>query len=73
MTYVESGYSFQNRRLPTIALALLAMSWLAPMALALEAPCAPGNASVWAPAAKDFLGTSASNPSRVYFTVPKAS
>jgi glucoamylase len=37
-------------------------------ALALEAPCAPGNASVWAPAAKDFLGTSLSTESRVYFT-----
>jgi glucoamylase len=38
------------------------------LVLALEAPCAPGNASVWAPAAKDFLGTSISNQSRVYFT-----
>ena len=37
-------------------------------ALALEAPCPPGNASVWGPAAKDFLGTSASTTSRVYFT-----
>lgn len=35
---------------------------------ALEAPCPPGIASVWAPAAKDFLGTSASDASRVYFT-----
>ncbi|MBD9358362.1 amylase [Methylomonas sp. EbA] len=38
------------------------------MALASEAPCAPGNSSVWAPAAKDFLGTSISTQSRVYFT-----
>lgn len=38
------------------------------VAQALEAPCPPGNASVWGPAAKEFLGTSASNQSRVYFT-----
>ncbi len=37
-------------------------------ALALDAPCPPGNASVWGPAAKDLLGTSASSDSRVYFT-----
>ena len=35
---------------------------------AADAPGTPGDASVWAPAAKDFLGTSASSTSRVYFT-----
>jgi glucoamylase len=34
----------------------------------LEAPNGPGLPSVWAPAAKDFIGTSASTQSRVYFT-----
>ncbi|QXE25033.1 glucan 1,4-alpha-glucosidase [Richelia sinica FACHB-800] len=38
------------------------------LALADNAPCAPGVASIWAPAAKDFLGTSASEKSNVYFT-----
>ncbi len=33
-----------------------------------DAPNAPGVRSVWAPARKDFLGTSASPTSRVYFT-----
>ena len=55
------------RRLAVIALVVAALQ--VPVAgLALEAPCPPGNASVWAPAAKDFLGTSASATSRVYFT-----
>ena len=35
---------------------------------AADAPGTPGDASVWAPAAKDLLGTSASPTSRVYFT-----
>ena len=35
---------------------------------ALEAPGAPGLPSSWAPGVKDFLGTSASSTSRVYFT-----
>ena len=38
------------------------------LARAVDAPGAPGDDSVWAPAAKDFLGTSASGGSRVYFT-----
>lgn len=46
----------------------LAALQLPAVAQALEAPCPPGNASVWGPAAKDFLGTSASDTSRVYFT-----
>lgn len=50
-------------------LALLLALVAAPLrVLALDAPCAPGNASVWGPAAKDFLGTSASADSRVYFS-----
>jgi glucoamylase len=47
---------------------ILAAVPLSGVALASDAPCAPGVSSVWAPAAKDFLGTSASNKSRVYFT-----
>lgn len=38
------------------------------LVLADKAPCAPGVPSVWAPSAKDFLGTSASDTSKVYFT-----
>jgi glucoamylase len=38
------------------------------LAWADNAPCAPGSQSVWAPSAKDFLGTSASEKSNVYFT-----
>ncbi|WP_413171857.1 glycoside hydrolase family 15 protein [Anabaena azotica] len=38
------------------------------LVLADNAPCAPGVPSVWAPSAKDFLGTSASDTSKVYFT-----
>ena len=47
---------------------VLVLAGLQVPGLALEAPCPPGNASVWGPAAKDFLGTSASATSRVYFT-----
>jgi glucoamylase len=36
--------------------------------LADNAPCAPGSPSVWATSAKDFLGTSANDQSKVYFT-----
>ncbi len=59
----KAGY----RNLTASALVLAALQAPGP-ALALDAPCAPGNASVWAPAAKDFLGTSISDNSRVYFT-----
>ncbi|MFW9257623.1 glycoside hydrolase family 15 protein [Nostoc sp. CALU 546] len=38
------------------------------LAFALDAPGKPGAPSVWALSAKDFIGTSASNTSRVYFT-----
>lgn len=52
-------------RLAAVAVALL----LSPIsALGQNAPGAPGMASVWAPAAKDFLGTAVSNSSAVYFT-----
>ena len=51
-----------------LAALFLLLAGLQVPGLALEAPCPPGNASVWGPAAKDFLGTSASNNSRVYFT-----
>src|SRR6185437_3457833 len=33
-----------------------------------DAPGAPGDESDWGPAAKDFLGTSLTGASRVYFT-----
>src|SRR5215469_3236823 len=35
---------------------------------ALDAPNPPGMPSVWAPGSKDFIGTSASRLSKVYFT-----
>src|SRR4051794_12299039 len=38
------------------------------LAHASDAPGAPGAASVWGPAQKSMLGTSASSTSRVYFT-----
>ncbi|MDG3493413.1 carbohydrate-binding module family 20 domain-containing protein [Pseudanabaena catenata USMAC16] len=38
------------------------------MANAANSPCAPGVSSIWAPSAKDFLGTSLSKTSNVYFT-----
>ena len=52
---------------------VLVVIWLAGLCLPLgvegaDAPSGPGVASTWAPAGKDFLGTSASNTSRVYFT-----
>jgi glucoamylase len=50
--------------------AVLALAWgaLAPLAEATDAPGAPGAASVWGPATKSMLGTSASAGSQVYFT-----
>ncbi len=50
------------------AAAALALVVLIGPALAQTAPGAPGAPSVWAPAAKDFLGTALSNTSSVYFT-----
>lgn len=38
------------------------------LSLATPAPYPPGEKSIWAPAAKDFLGTSCSAASKVYFT-----
>jgi glucoamylase len=58
----------RKRRTWCAALGLLAATLIASLALAVEAPNGPGLPSVWAPAAKDFIGTSASTPSRVYFT-----
>jgi glucoamylase len=49
----------------TLVLALLAISGTG---RASDAPGAPGSPSVWAPAAKDFIGTALSDASRVYFT-----
>jgi glucoamylase len=49
-------------------LGLIAAILVSSPVLALEAPNGPGLPSVWAPAAKDFIGTSASAQSRVYFT-----
>jgi Glucodextranase, domain N len=58
------------RRLRTwsAVLGLIAATVVSSLALALEAPNGPGLPSVWAPAAKDFIGTSAGTQSRVYFT-----
>lgn len=47
---------------------LVAAVWLSASAAAIDAPSGPGVASVWAPADKEFLGTSMSDGSRVYFT-----
>jgi glucoamylase len=47
---------------------ILAWSYTQGVGLAADAPGGPGSRSVWAPAAKDFLGTSASDASRVYFS-----
>ncbi|MHB0955375.1 MAG: glycoside hydrolase family 15 protein [Pirellulaceae bacterium] len=46
----------------------VAAAWLPLSLKAVDAPSGPGVASVWAPAAKEFLGTSRSDASRVYFT-----
>ena len=46
----------------------LALAATTPFAHAVDAPGAPGAASVWAPSAKSMIGTSASSTSRVYFT-----
>ena len=59
----KAGY----RNLTASALVLTAIQ-VPGLALALDAPCPPGAASIWAPATKDFVGTSASTTSRVYFT-----
>jgi glucoamylase len=52
------------------AAALVALGFAAPTGGALAAPATggPGAASVWAPAQKSMLGTSATDTSRVYFT-----
>lgn len=57
----------RNRPL-IIALRTILLLTLGLPARAENAPNAPGVRSVWAPARKDFLGTSASPSSRVYFT-----
>ena len=43
-------------------------AWLPANTRAADAPAGPGVASTWAPAAKEFLGTSMSDAARVYFT-----
>ena len=52
----------------SVGLGLIAAIMVSSPALALEAPNGPGLPSVWAPAAKDCIGTSASTQSRAYFT-----
>src|SRR5580658_1006656 len=49
-------------------LLILFLGWPAGASLAGNAPNPPGSNSIWAPSAKDFLGTAASNASPVYFT-----
>ncbi len=46
----------------------IALAVATTFAHAVDAPGAPGAASVWAPSAKSMIGTSASSTSRVYFT-----
>ncbi|WP_263773073.1 glycoside hydrolase family 15 protein [Propionivibrio soli] len=64
----DASRALQWSRRRILCAAVFALSFLVGAAQALEAPCPPGRSSVWAPAAKDFLGTSASGNSRVYFT-----
>ena len=65
-----SKRTLRERRRRVLALAMTLLACLLPLsaALALDAPGAPGASSVWAPGAKDFVGTSRSETSRVYFT-----
>jgi glucoamylase len=53
-------------KLPVIICLLLL--GLTPLVRAADAPNGPGMHSVWAPGSKDFVGTSASADSKVYFT-----
>jgi len=53
-----------NRFVPSA----LALAGFISLAHAIDAPGAPGAASIWSPAQKSMLGTSASTTSRVYFT-----
>lgn len=52
----------------TGAAAFIFLAFWAWQAEAANAPNPPGAASTWAPAVKEFVGTSATNTSRVYFT-----
>ena len=59
------------RRHPVVVLltaAVIALLYPPTRALGQNAPGGPGAPSVWAPAAKQLLGTALSNASRVYFT-----
>lgn len=54
---------------PILYIALfLGAAGMAQVSKASDAPNPPGMPSVWAPGSKDFLGTSASDESKVYFT-----
>ena len=64
----SSRAGLKHLRIWCAALGLIAATLISSVALALEAPNGPGLPSVWAPAAKDCIGTSASATSRVYFT-----
>jgi glucoamylase len=55
-------------RQAVLGASVLLLFSLANRGAAADAPGAPGVPSVWAPAAKEFLGTSTSDLSRVYFT-----
>jgi glucoamylase len=66
LTTGRSGWLGCDGRLA--AAVFLVMLATATPASAIDAPGAPGDASTWAPAAKDFLGTALNDTSRVYFT-----
>ena len=55
-------------RQAVLGASVLSLFLLADRGAAADAPGAPGVPSVWAAAAKEFLGTSTSDASRVYFT-----
>jgi glucoamylase len=60
--------SSKIRRAFRFALLILGFALIAQLSRADNAPNGPGMPSVWAPGSKDFLGTSASDDSKVYFT-----
>ena len=47
---------------------VVCLAFSAELCLAADAPGGPGLPSVWAPGSKDFVGTSAGDASKVYFT-----
>ena len=71
LQFVFSPFSAANGKKSGTSLFFLSLAGillLSTSVLALDAPNGPGVASVWAPAAKKFIGTSIKGDSKVYFT-----